>query len=230
MYQIEIENYLQYKSYAWSPRTIKTERSRLKKLEPFITGDPLVLWNFLEAKYSAYTRKMNWQRVVDFWAHTFSYQNNPYKHWMHKNRRLFKHVYKRKELGITYEQAKAKVLEIPCEETKEKALQLLTSGMRWSESLYIHNGQILGKGSKPRKVYAEQRVYSSSYETFWRHLKKVGLTPHMLRKLFATRCVELGMKEADLLKIMGWESIDTAKYYLQPKNDNEIKDFIQENF
>lgn len=44
----------------------------------------------------------------------------------------------------------------------------------------------------------------------------------MLRKLYATKLIEKGCKEADLLKIMGWSHIATAAYYLQPKNDKEI--------
>ena len=49
----------------------------------------------------------------------------------------------------------------------------------------------------------------------------------MLRKLAATRLVELGVNEYDLLKIMGWSSIETSKFYIQPKSDTSIQQMFE---
>jgi hypothetical protein len=39
--------------------------------------------------------------------------------------------------------------------------------------------------------------------------------------------VDQGVKEADLLKIMGWSSIVTASSYLQSKKEGELGLFIK---
>ena len=67
-----------------------------------------------------------------------------------------------------------------------------------------------------------------SYSTLWRELKKVGLKPHDLRKIAGSKFVELGLNEYDLLKVMGWNNIETAKSYIAPKNSEKIRNTLKE--
>jgi integrase len=59
--------------------------------------------------------------------------------------------------------------------------------------------------------------------TFRYHLNKVGLKPHTLRKLCASKLARQDkIKEQDLLKVFGWASMETASIYLQAKNNEEL--------
>lgn len=150
---------------------------------------------------------------------------NPYEVFKKRNARLFKHAYQPKELGISYEEALLKIASIENQEDRNLAYQIIGSGERYCEAVQPE-GRVIGKGGKPRDTYrpkSSDETYKRSYESFRRSLGGVGLKPHSLRKICATRLVEAGLKEADLLKVMGWSSIMTAKSYLQPKKDEDLK-------
>lgn len=232
--EYKLDRYLEAKSLAWAPSTLRTETAVLWALLPNINGNALELWNILTSRQkSNHTRTITWGRVIAFWDHAYGSTDNPYREFKDKNKRLFKNSYVRKEVTVTYEEAKKRIQEIKDEATRIKALNLLQNGMRYSESNTEANGTILGKGNKTRKLLLPiipGPKYTKTYHTFWSELRKVGLTPHMLRKLAATKLVDLGLKEADLLKIFGWNSVQTASLYVQPKRDNELARVMKEAF
>ena len=71
--------------------------------------------------------------------------------------------------------------------------------------------------------------------TLWRIVKRVaeksGLTrrgyPHSLRATFATKLAYLGMSEASIQHIMGWENIKTAGRYVQSSGARAVEEMKQ---
>lgn len=234
MFEKEIQSFLDVNKMAWSESTKRTERARFNKLLPVLDGTAQKLWDFMEMK-SPYYKLITFNRVIEFFSHSFPLKENTYKIWKKKNARLFKHVYNREEIGISFEEAKNKIMSIKDDLFRNKAMELLTTGMRYNESLSLNKDTltIIGKGNKPRKVFISEEMrkaqkYNGPYWAFYSELSKIGIKPHTLRKLFATKLVQKNVSQVDLLKIMGWESMQTAAIYLQPNNDMQINNFIQE--
>lgn len=225
-----VERFIASKSYAWSESTKRNEAARLGKVADAITGDPVDLIQELQGKAS-YTFVSIFNRVIQAWDFAHPTSSNPYLKFKQENSRLFRNYYQRKAVDLNFEEARERLQDITCRETYAKAMDLLFTGMRFSESQEEQDGYIVGKGGKLRKVFRPSHTkpvkYSKHYTTFNRELSKVGLSAHMLRKLAATRLVELGLKEHDLLKVMGWSNLDTAKFYLQPKQDEEIGNLME---
>lgn len=214
---------------------MKSEMSRLLKTAPHLDSRPQTLFNAL--RLSPYSRLTTWIRVVNYWDwlihEGLTPGPNPYKIFMSTNRNAFKQVYKRKEINLSYEQVKEKIEQINHPETRHRALQILCNGLRWHESTQqenIANGKVVGKGGKLRPLYGpqiEEKHYQISYSVFRKHLATVGLKPHDLRKVFATKLAQAGLAEADLLKVMGWSSILTAQSYLQPQRDEALRQLVK---
>lgn len=167
--------------------------------------------------------------MTDFWQWLIDSGHqagvNLYEKFRKENARLFKHTYQPTHPTLTFQEAIERVNQIEDGGARSLALQILGSGSRWIEA--IQSGtEVTGKGSKVRRVYkpgTSEEPYTGSYGSFRRALGHVDLKPHELRKLCATRLVAEGLKEADLLKVMGWTSMETAKFYLAPKKDAELK-------
>lgn len=225
-----VKQYLNKKKLAWSDRTYTTESTRLLKIANRINGDAESLYHHLKTVYSPYTLVSVWGRVMEIWE-LLDTTDNPYKTFKENNIRLFKNYYSRKEVPFSFEEAEARIRKISDKEVRAKANDLLHTGLRFSESQTEKDGYVVGKGNKIRKVFRPRHlspvIFSRDYTTFTRHLKKVGLTSHMLRKLAATRLVELGLKEQDLCKVFGWSNFETAKYYIQPKTDENIQSLME---
>lgn len=219
-----ISNFIESKKYAWNELTQKNEKGRLMKLSDHITGNPMDLMQALEG-VASYTFVSLWNRVIEIYD-LKNANDNPYRKFKRENTRLFRNYYQRRNVDVSFSEAVSLVNGIEDEETRNKALDLLHTGLRWSESQAEEDGHVLGKGGKLRRVFrsgdTKPVIYSKHRSTFFRELKKVGLTAHMLRKLAATRLAELGMREQDLCKVFGWSSFETAKHYIQPKRDEEI--------
>ena len=228
-----VEGYLQSKKYAWADSTFNSERRRLVPLTPFLDGVPERLWEALRNK-APYTRVTSWTRVCDFWSWMIEEGHrpgpNPYVAFRKKNRRLFKNAYRRKLPEITYKEASERIQEISDLGVREKALELLTFGYRWSESFNKEEGGVIGKGNKWRPSFQENEISSEasnvSYTRLYKALRKIGLRPHDLRKLAATEFYRRGLSEVDLCHVMGWESFNTAKSYVAPKKHEELKEII----
>jgi hypothetical protein len=219
--------YLESKQGAWSDSTMKSEASRLSKLLPVLNGSPERLWDAIKTK-APYTRLTIFTRVADFWdfVQKGTSNANAYAKWKKEKALLFKHVYQPKRVSVTFQEARTLIAGIKDEGIREKALQLLSGGLRYTESLSVRDGSVIGKGGKARRVYVgHTNHYRASYHSFWRTLKKeTGMTPHQLRKLCATELAKQpGMTAATLCAVMGWNDIATGIYYLQPQQENELQ-------
>lgn len=219
-----IQKYIESKKLAWAPTTLRSEAHRLNGVAAYLNSEPNALWDAL-AVQKPYSRLTAWTRVVDYyeWLREEGLVNdNPYKAFKKKNARLFKHVYQPKTPNLSFAEAEKK-LSLLDPVHGAKALQLLHGGLRYTESLTLKNGEVVGKGSKRRKVFVNaQPNYQYSYRSFLRALNGVGLTPHMLRKICATTLAQKGLKEADLCEVMGWSSFNTAKAYIAPLKQDAL--------
>lgn len=230
-----IDRYLESKALAWSPTTLKSERSRLRMLPPSLISEPAKLYTHLLEKCGRkpYTIKTTFVRLSDFsdWllAHGHTDRPNTVRSFLQTHSRLFKHAYKAERLEVTYEEAQVKLNSIGCREVREKAQQLLAGGLRFRESSTICKGQVIGKGGKPRDVFLPAELehpIDCSYSQLYRALKKLGLKPHGLRKLAATRWAEAGARTDEILLLGGWESMETVTKYVQPRKKEELKKLV----
>jgi integrase len=223
-----VEKYLESKELAWSPATLKGEGYRLRSLAPSLNGDAMTLWKAVE-HLKPYSKVTAWTRATHFWQWACDrghFSSNPYRVFREDNARLFKNVYETKTPKISYAEAKRLIeRQLTDKAMRNKALQLLSGGLRWSESRTLEDAHVIGKGGKRRKVFVASckgPIYQGPYHNFYRALKRIGLTPHMLRKLAASALARNGLAEQDLMKAMGWSSIVTAKAYLAPLRDEEM--------
>jgi integrase len=224
----QVEKYLASKKNAWSPSTFKSERSRLKKLAALVNKPPQAAFDQLTATCDSYTVKTSFIRLGEFYSFVFPTKANPFKIFMKDNANYFKRAYQSKPVPCSFEEVTQKIVAITNEAVREKARQLLLSGMRWTESHTVdEHGYVTGKGGKRRRVYAAKVGASVSYYAVYKELKQHGITPHMLRKLFATKLGDnKDVTPQDLCKLMGWEDISTAYRYLQPKADDRLASLV----
>lgn len=234
-----IEAYIESKKESWSPSTMKSEGYRLRGITKEHLTDPAALYSYLkdERKLKPYPLKTAFVRVgelVDFAMQTgvLPEGRNLVKAYMSEHANKFKQAYRPKSVGITFEEAAARINKIEDQGIREKALELLFTGMRVSESKTVtDDGIVEGKGGWHREVPLAKEMRARDFNrhrsTLYRHLKKIGLTPHMLRKLFATKLVEEGAREADLMKLMGWRSSAMAAVYVQAQREKELNEAIR---
>jgi integrase len=233
-----VDKYIESKSFAWSPSSQRSERSRLRASAHLIDVDPRDVFGTLRATKNSYTVKTTFIRLGEFYEFLLTVGNrnglNPFKLFMREHAQLFKNAYEKERLSVDYEEAKAKIAQIENLSSRAKALELLASGARYAESLTQIEGYITGKGGKRRRMFLPEGVsaadFRRSYSAFRRDLQRVGLKPHTLRKLAATRFVEMGAREADLMQLMGWSSIVTASSYLQSKKDEQLSVLVNQAF
>lgn len=229
-----IEQYIQSNELRWSASTIKSERARLSNLPTsWMTAPPAAVYKQLTARdLSAYTIKTMFIRMSAFYSFLHPNESNPFKEFMRSHANLFKFAYKKRSVNVTFEQAAARIEQIADERDRLKARQLLASGMRYTESCATFDGEhVFGKGRKPRRVHVPEAlklIQGRSYSSLYRSLKKIGLTPHALRKLTATKASKLGASPATLMAMFGWSSMQTASAYLQAENENDIARRIHE--
>jgi hypothetical protein len=233
-----IEQYVKAQEHSWSDTTRRSERYRLNALVPVLTGRPEDLWTHLEQNSGAYSRVTAWTRVVSLYdwmlESGFRSGTNPYRIWRKRNARLFKHCYQRRLPSIGFEEACRRIEAIEDRAVREACFSLLRRGLRISELDTFDPGTntVLGKGGKRRRVYGEvsqhRRPDAKLGSGFIARLRGClalsGLKPHDLRKIAATEFRRRGLKEEDLLKVMGWTSMETAKSYLAPMKDEELEE------
>lgn len=233
-----IDAYISHKELAWSKTTLRSERYRLRQIkEEEELYDPRAAYLRLRDKLKPYTLKTLFIRLSAL--HDWLIQNgtsnnsiNPYKQFLKENAGAFKAAYKKEEVELSYSDVVERLGRIKKQDVREHALHMLYTGMRFSESLTESNGYVLGKGAKMRRLFGlngkAAPMYTHSYDTFRRELKKVGVKPHTLRKLFATELVRKGITAPDLMRILGWSSMQTATSYLQARRDSELDLFVKE--
>lgn len=222
-----IEKYIESNRNAWSHTTLRSERSRLLSQAEALFQEPEKVFEKLKGTRSPYGLKTLFIRlsnVCQFAVENNLMEVNKYERFLKTNRNAFKHVYRRKEVHLSYEQAKAAINRIKDQAAKRHAEVLLNSGCRISESYSISvDDRVTGKGGKQRKVFNVPKDFQpTSQSKLRRELQKVGLRPHDLRKLAATRASENGARPEDLCALFGWSSIATAYHYLQPRREDEL--------
>jgi integrase len=226
-----VEEYLLDHQSSWSETTLKSERSRLRSLEKYLHMDPAAIYKALVlAGRKPYSIKTIFIRLcsLEAWAvANKKQQETPFKAFMDKHRNKFKYSYSKEEVGLTFQEALLKISSLE-EPYRTMALGMLQTGVRISEVYKIKNGKVRGKGGKPRPVYGKLES-TAPRSTFSRKLKAVGLKPHDLRKLCATRLAENGASPADLCKAFGWSSINTAYHYLQSKSDEQLEALMKKS-
>jgi integrase len=231
-----IKRYIEAHRLAWSETTAKSEASRLSSIQGWIKEDPALAFETLSKKYKPYTLKTTFIRISKFldWAiENGLYQGpNNYSKFLKTHRNKLKHAYEKEQLNVTFQEARTLLANIKSDEVRRKAEQMLTSGLRISEAFggLQDDGTVKGKGSKVRPYFgrhSEDSTRSISKTQFRRELKKAGLKPHTLRKLFATQLVNSGMPLQDVMRVMGWSSVETAKSYLQCQKDDAIMNEVQ---
>lgn len=227
-----LASYLADFEFAWSKTTLRNEHYRLRAVLSELDGDPKRLWSHLEKTgVGKYTRKTVWTRVVHFWDWMLEKGHvegsNGYREFKRQYARLFKNVYKRTAPTIDFDSAMSAIGRLPDAATKRKAIELLTSGCRFQESFTYCDGIVTGKGGKQRAVYmpkVDGPAYDRGYHTFRNSLKKVGLKPHDLRKIWARKMAQ-NLNLWALCEAAGWESLETTRSYINNDQDmiNKVK-------
>jgi integrase len=179
------------------------------------------------SRYSTNTAFVRAADFADFLVECGELSENSLKEWKEENPKLFQHSYVKKRVEMTFAEAVSRINQINVADIREKALQLLATGMRYTESTTLNEeGEIVGKGGRRRAVpLAEQfniPEFKKSYAAVYKQLRQVGLTPHMLRKICATEHAKQGATEADLMNIFGWRSSQMAHMYVQAQRTEEL--------
>lgn len=222
-----IDAYIQDHSRAWEPTTQKSERHRLYGVASALDGNPETLWASL-ANQHPHSRLKTFSRVIHFWDWLISNnqkRSNEYRKWKKRNALQFKNVYIKKSPEISFAEAKGLVGQIKNDSVRRYAMALLSGGLRVSEGASVHNGEVTGKGRKTRTVFTDGAKLETSYATLVRHLAKVGLKPHDLRKIFATELVKRGADGFELCELMGWSNLQTASSYIKA-NRNRCRELV----
>ena len=255
-YASAIHAYIEVKSRGWSINTQRAEVARLRSLLPLLDKhglDPESVYNDLvqmgRAAYSIKTAFIRLKAVLDF-CNDFNLvvvknkrdvlsRVNPFATYMMytaPNRFKTANVYRPRISPLNYDEIKEAVQrETRFDEATRATLTfLLSSGLRSSELYKLEksldgNWFIKGKGGKIRTVFATppKNYDLVSRPKVVRALTKLRLTPHHLRKAFATKLAESGLPGHELQTVMGWSSLITAQNYLQQTSTDKIKNKIE---
>lgn len=229
-----LELYIKSKQNAWSANTIKSTKARLSNAFVAlnsVSGDLHSFYKLLNAeKYNKYTIKQIFIQLSAFSEQLDCFE---VKNFVRQNALLFKNAYEKERLALDFDEAVTRIKTIKNEPARKLALAMMRTGLRAHEAIkYDGSGSVVGKGAKPRAVYLQEDLSALrvNYKQLYKELRMVGLKPHSLRKLAATRLVEKGLKEADLMAILGWNSMQTASSYLQPSKEIELKERLKNIF
>ncbi len=220
-----IERYIEDQKYAWAETTQRSERHRLASVERQIDNGVDAVWISL-AGLKPYSRVQTWNRICHFidWCIENGHRSGPneFKQFRKKNARQFKHVYERRVPTVTYHQARKLIEGIEDEGIREKCLELLGGALRWIDSARREGEFTRGKGGKLRRVYAPESRDTGpvGYDAVYRTLKKLGLTPHQLRKIRLNHLKDKGATIYELMEIAGWQDPKTAMAYLKASEEN----------
>lgn len=235
-----ISEYLAIKKNAWSPQTLVTVRSVLTRYGQSVIDKetPEVLVARLERQGAKrYTQQTYMMYLRGFWRYMHD-EEAPYADYLKANKQLFKNSYGRKTVNCTFDKAHNTLQSLPPTPEREACLRMLLSAQRASEAgLYrspndkkenINEETIIGKGGKIRANLSPIGTDPVSYFRVYTYLREhLGLSPHDLRKLALTRAGDNGASAADLCEIAGWTSIETAYFYLQPKDKERLKEMMK---
>jgi hypothetical protein len=232
--KVDVTCYINSKANSWSPTTKTSEHARLRNIIDLVNRGPQALYDEGSKKWAPYTLKTVFVRVGELVEFVTKLSNNPFKQFMRDNANLFKGSYQKEVLDLTFSDAAARIKQIEEERISELAEFLLKTGTRASEALnYDGSGVVEGKGARKRKLFNLSSTkyptnHGVTYSMLYKAMRRVGLKPHMIRKLVATQLVEAGFKEKELLHVFGWSSILTAAIYTQPKQEDELTKKMEE--
>lgn len=250
-YKAIVEAYLENNGIGWSLKTQESEAARLRTiipiLEEFKFNAHSIYLKLVENKLAPYTIRTIFARLKNLI--NFCIRNklvtgdiNPFYNYMKfdaPNKFKVSSVYKPAVVVITHSALINKINMDPefTEIERETLKYLLNTGLRISE-LYkveeISSGKwhVKGKGGKFRRVLLQPPTEILSKDLIRKSLSRYSLTPHDLRRLFATELANKGLTGNQLKQIMGWSSIQTANYYLQNTEDelllNDINKLMQQ--
>jgi len=239
-----IHAYLQAHGNAWAPTTLRSEKFRLLANVALISAnDPEAAFKHLSTVRMAkpYAIKTFFIRVSDFyrWAIELGKLHGPnqWRLFMETNARLFKNVYVKEDVNETYDSALAKIRTIGDPTIQRLALQMLASGARSSEILALDSSNmVIGKGGKARRLFlpaalsgghGSEGVQKVTYRKLYSELKKVGLKPHTLRKLFTTKLVRSGLDLFEVMQATGHSSVQSLQSYVQEARRDELETKIK---
>lgn len=235
--------YLTYHDNLWDDTTYKSESSRLRQIVKVIDDVSGFQGKafYMELKrqgYKPYTIKVMVQRAASLYAHgqklgIVDKFSNPFHDLLASSPQLFRNAYKAERLRLDYDEAKRRILTISNETVRDFCMQLLKTGLRIHEAYVVNQetSSVIGKGNKERFTTFEwpKGKEMPSEATVRRALAKIELKPHSLRKLLATKLSrESSFSTQDILKIMGWSSIETASKYYQPLKEETLKNKLKE--
>lgn len=234
-------SYLSYHDRIWDDKTYASESSKLKTIIRVMRTTGLRGIDFYAALkaegYKPYTIKAFVQRAASMYRHGQEAKivdafNNPYNDLLARSPQLFRNAYKPERLKLNFDEALTRIKSIEDEAMREMCLALLKSGLRIHEAYKVNyeTSSVVGKGDKERftafsfpahlKMPSEYQVRTA--------LAKIGLKPHSLRKLLATKLSRSDLRHADIMQVMGWSSIETASKYFQPLNEEQLKQKMKE--
>lgn len=233
--------YLEAKDGYWDGATYNSESSKLKTIVRVLRKSGLRGISFyqeLKAEgYKPYTIKSLTQRAASMyeWAiknQVASTHTNPFADLLVSSPHLFRNAYKAERLKLDFDEAAQRIMSIPQENVRECCLSMLRSGLRIHEVFIVNKetNSVIGKGNKERFTVwafpAHLQLPSAAQVRY--ALKKIGLKPHSLRKLLATKLARSDMRHMDIMALMGWSSMETATKYIQPMNEDKLKSKLEE--
>lgn len=237
------QQYLNDCALKWTQATQASEAKRLQHINLELIDDPKSIYLSLTRHgLKPYTIKTTFMRLCGFYEWLLNKKLklgvNVYKHFINTHSNLFKNVYVSKKLQLSPSEALEKIKSIRDEDIRCKALQLYVSGMRYSESFTLHKDgagwYVKGKRGLIRRVFLTDNLASVTFTrdrvTFYRELKRVGLTAHMLRKYAATNAIRAGADIPELLTIFGWSSAQTAIRYLQSRKEESLDKLMAKGY
>jgi site-specific recombinase XerD len=234
-----IDQYLESKRHKWSMSTVKSERARLMTLLPALEAglspneciDRYLKKNGSGSTYAAKTMVIRVGSLHEWMAQQgLRTGPNLFKDFLKDNYK-FKNAYKKEKLGVDYDTAKKCIEKMPAGSYRDWAEYLLCTGLRPVETTSISRSgddiEVTGKQGKSRTVFKiPPTSQAPPYRNLYNALRRVGLKPKDLRKLFATRLVDKGLAIKDVMEVMGWSSMQTADSYLQSKKKDVLKGLI----
>lgn len=229
-----VDAYVEEHENMWAYSTWKSTRSRLKTLGALLDEKPEAVYRALKQRDMApYTIKTTLSILSSFydWLVTNGHSlGNPYIGFKKKLTRTgnFRNAYKKRIVGTSFERARDLINSLDEDkDIKDHCMFLLKSGLRISESYRVEqvgtDQYVTGKGNKRRMIFEGAPTALVPESKLRRALKSLGLRPHDLRKLFATRLVNGGTPLQDVCEIMGWSNIGTAMCYLQPSRAKKLE-------
>lgn len=213
---------LERKARAWAPTTLRSETARLRTLVRLLETEsrPASVVAGLARAYGSYAAATAWVRVRQLAEEAGEDVRAWDRAWRDRPREM-RQAYRRRLVDLTPAQVLGKLAHVEDVDVRAAAAHMLRNGLRACEAGQA-GGSVVGKGAKEREVLFPGGV-AVSYGRLHRALRKVGLRPHDLRKVFATDLWRRHPDVVDVAKVMGWQSFETARSYVAPRSLDDVR-------